>query len=147
MKLPDFRAAYDAARRELVKSAIGRIQAATGQGVDILLDVARHGPRDGDRVRAVAILLDHALRGLSDTGVLNVEHQAGEAGSMNTGDIVKMLAVRLRQLEAAEVPVPEKARLTAMLTDAFLRAIAVDDLNKRMEALEAVILSRKDKEQ
>jgi hypothetical protein len=44
------------------------------------------------------------------------------------------------------LPTAEKSRLTATLSDAFLRAIAVDDLNKRMESLEAVLLSRKDKE-
>ena len=38
-------------------------------------------------------------------------------------------------------------RLTATLADAILRALDKDELCKRMEALEAVLLSRKDKEQ
>jgi hypothetical protein len=146
LQLPAFRAAYDEARRELVKSAIGRIQAGTGQGVDTLLEVARHGRRDGDRVRAAVALLDHALRGLADAQVLNGEQQAGEATPMTTADVVRMLAARLRLLEAADLPIAEKSRLTAMLADALLGALAVDDLSKRTAALEAVLLSRKDNE-
>jgi hypothetical protein len=37
--------------------------------------------------------------------------------------------------------------LTATLADALLRAIGVDVLDKRLEALQAVLLGRKDKEQ
>ena len=44
LQLPAFRAAYDEARRELVKSAIGRMQAGTGQAVETLLKVARKRP-------------------------------------------------------------------------------------------------------
>jgi uncharacterized small protein (DUF1192 family) len=50
----------------------------------------------------------------------------------------------LRQVEAADLPVAEKSRLTAMLADALLGALAVDELSKRTAALEAVLLSRKD---
>jgi hypothetical protein len=57
-----------------------------------------------------------------------------------------MLAARLRQLDAADLPTGEKSRLTATLSDALLGALAVDDLFKRTEALEAVLLSRKDNE-
>jgi hypothetical protein len=66
---------------------------------------------------------------------------------MNTSEVVQVLATRLRELDAAQLPTAEKARLTATLSDAFLRALSVDDLNKRMEALEAVLRSRKDQEQ
>jgi hypothetical protein len=86
------------------------------------------------------------MRGSSDVGVLNGERKAEETASMNTTDVVQMLAVRLRQLDAADLPTAEKSRLTATLTDAFLRALSVDDLNKRMEALETVLGSRKDRE-
>jgi hypothetical protein len=146
MKLPDFRAAYDEARRELVKSALRRLQAGTVEAVETLLHVARKAERDSDRVRAANAVLEHAMRGSSDVGVLNGERKAEETVSMNTTDVVQMLAVRLRQLDAADLPTAEKARLTATLTDAFLRALSVDDLNKRMEALEAVLSSRKDEE-
>jgi hypothetical protein len=146
LQLPAFRAAFDEARRELVKSAIGRIQAATGQAVETLLEVARQGRRDGDRVRAAGILLDHALRGLADARVLNGELQAGKAAPINTAEVVQTLAAQLRQLETADLPVAEKSRLTATLADTLLRALSVDELSKRMEALEAVMHSRKDKE-
>ena len=48
---------------------------------------------------------------------------------------------------AAELPTGDKARLTASLVDALLRAIGVDVLDKRLEALQAVLGGRKDKAQ
>jgi hypothetical protein len=146
MHLPEFRASYRQARRELVEGAIGRVQATTGQAVEILLDVARNGRRDGDRVRAANSLLDHAFRGLTDADTLHGQGHSEATASMSTTQVVMVLATRLRQLDAGDLRTTEKARLTATLTDAFLRAIAVDDLNKRMEALEAVLASRKDDE-
>jgi hypothetical protein len=146
MHFPAFRAAYRQARRELVEGAIGRIQAGTGQAVETLLEVARHGRRDGDRVRAAVAVLEHAFRGLADADVLQGERQSGDAAKMNPADMAQMLAARLRQLDAADLPTVEKSRLTATLTDALLRAFAADELSKRMEALEAVFNSRKDNE-
>jgi hypothetical protein len=146
LHLREFRAAYRQARRELVEGAIGRIQAGTGQAVQALLDVACHGRRDSDRVRAAGTLLDHALRGLAEADVLNSEQQGGEAAKMNPADVVQMLSARLRQLDAADMPTGEKSRLTATLADALLAAFAIDDLGKKIEALEAVLLSRKDHE-
>jgi hypothetical protein len=146
LKLPDFRAAFDEARRELVKSALRRLQAGTIQAVETLFEVSRHGRRDGDRVRAALGVLDHALNGLADFHLLYTEQQAEETAPMNTTEVVQMLASRLRQLDAAQLPTTEKARLTGMLSDAYLRAFSVDDLNKRMEALEAVLRSRKENE-
>jgi hypothetical protein len=146
MHLPAFRAAYRQARRELVDGAIGRIQAGTGVAVEALIEVARHGRRDGDRVRAAVAVLEHAFRGLADADVLQGERQSGDAAKMNPADMAQMLAARLRQLDAADLPTVEKSRLTATLTDALLRAFAADELSKRMEALEAVFNSRKDNE-
>jgi hypothetical protein len=65
---------------------------------------------------------------------------------MNPAEVVQILAARLRQLDAAQLPAAEKLRLTATLADAILRALDKDELCKRMEALEAVLLSRKDNE-
>ena len=146
LKEPGFRAAYRQARRELVEGAVGRIQAATGQAVDTLLAVAKDGRKDGDRVRAAVALLDHAFRGLTDAEALNGERDAGEASPMNAGDVVKLLAARLGQIDHSDLPAGEKSRLTASLADALLRAIGVDVLDKRLEALQAVLIGRKDKE-
>ena len=146
LHLPAFRAAYRQARRELVEGAVGRIQAATGQAVDTLLAVAKDGAKDGDRVRAAVALLDHAFRGLTDADALHGDREAGDASPMDTADVVKLLAARLRQLDAAELPTGEKSRLTATLADALLRAIGVDVLDKRLEALQAVLIGRKGKE-
>jgi hypothetical protein len=147
LRLPEFQAAYRQARRELVEGTVGRIQAATGQAVDTLLAVAKSGAKDSDRVRAAVALLDHAFRGLIEADALHGEREAGNVSPMDTADVVQLLAVRLRQIDAAELPTGEKSRLTATLADALLRAIGVDVLDKRLEALQAVLLGRKDKQQ
>jgi hypothetical protein len=143
LHLPGFRTAYRKVRRELVEGAIGRVQAAAGLAVDTLLAVAREGAKDGDRVRAAVALLDHAMRGLTDADTL-YEREVEDVSPMGTGDVVKLLAARLRQIDAAELPTAEKSRLTASLADALLRAIGVDVLDKRLEALQAVLNGRKD---
>jgi hypothetical protein len=145
LQLPPFRAAYRRARRQLVEAAVGRIQAATGQAVDTLLAVAKDGKKDGDRVRAAVALLDHAFRGLAEADALDGERQAGDAGPMGTADVVQVLADRLRQLDQSDLPTAEKSRLTATLADALLRAIGVDVLDKRLEALQNVLTKRKEK--
>jgi hypothetical protein len=145
LNLPEFRAAYRQARRRLVEGAVGRIQAATGQAVDTLLAVARGGAKDGDRVRAAVALLDHALRGLADADDLHGRPEAGDASAMGTGDVARMLAVRLRQVEQSELATGERARLTATLADALLRALGADQLAGRLEALEAVLMKREGK--
>jgi len=53
-----------------------------------------------------------------------------------------MLADRLKQLDRSELPTAEKARLTASLADAFLRAVGVDVLDKRLESLQVVLADR-----
>jgi hypothetical protein len=143
--LPAFQAAYRQARRTLVETAVGRIQAATGQAVETLLAVARKGRRDSDRVRAAIALLDYALRGVSAADTLHSEPQTVTTAAMDTGEVVHLLAARLRELDAAELPTGEKARLTATLADALLRAIGVHLLDQRQEVLQAVLLSRKSK--
>jgi hypothetical protein len=144
LRLPVFQAAYRRARRELVEGAVGRIQAAAGQAVDTLLAVAKDGAKDGDRVRAAVALLDHALRELADADALHGEWEAGDPAPMGTADVVQLLATRLQQVDQAELPTGEKSRLTAALADALLRAIGVDVLDKRLEALQAVLIGRKD---
>src|SRR5262249_20380447 len=146
LNLPAFRTAYRQARRQLVEGAVGRIQAATGQAVDTLLAIAKDGAKDGDRVRAAVALLEHAFRGLMDADALHGAPEAGDGSVLNTGDVVKVLAARLQQVDQSELPTVEKSRLTAALADALLRAIGVDVLDKRLEALQAVLIGRKDKE-
>jgi hypothetical protein len=107
--------------------------------------VARDGKKDGDRVRAAVALLDHAFRGLTDADLLHADRTAGDATPVGTADVVQLLAGRLRQVDAADLATGERARLTGALADALLRAIAVDVLDKRTEALQAVLLGRKDK--
>jgi hypothetical protein len=139
-----FTAAYRRGRRELVEAAVGRLQAATGQAVDTLLAVAKDGKKDSDRVRAAVALLDHAFRGLTEADALHGERQAGDAAPLDTAAVVQVLGARLRQVDVAELPTGEKSRLTATLADALLRAITVDVLDKRLDALQAVLVGRKD---
>src|SRR5262245_39050903 len=104
LRLPAFRAVYRQARRDLVEGAVGRIQAATGQAVETLLSVATTGAKDGDRVRAAVALLEHAFRGLTDADALHGGREAVEAPPVrDTADVVRLLAARLGQLDAAEL--------------------------------------------
>jgi hypothetical protein len=106
--------------------------------------VAKDGKTDSDRVRAAVALLDHALRGGAELAEPD-EGGATPPAVEGTADVVKLLAERLRQVDAAELPTAEKSRLTATLADALLRAIGVDVLDKRLEALQAVLNGRKEK--
>jgi hypothetical protein len=146
LHLPAFRTAYRQARRALVEGAIGRVQGATGLAVETLLTVAKEGKRDGDRVRAAIAVLDYGFRGLAEADVLHGAGGPAEGAPRGTADVVKILAARLQQIDACELPTGEKARLTAALADALLRAQSVDVLDKRLAALEAVLVGRKDKE-
>jgi hypothetical protein len=146
LSLPAFRASYRQIRREVVEGAIGRIQAATGQAVDTLVAVAKDGRKDSDRVRAAVALLDHAFQGLTDADALHGDAEASDGSALQTGDVVKLLATRLQQVDRAELATAEKSRLTAALADALLRAIGVEVLDKRLEALQAVLLGRKDRD-
>jgi hypothetical protein len=146
LQIPGFAAAYRSARRQLVEQAIGRIQGATGQAVNTLLTVAKSGARDGDRVRAAIALLDHAFRGMELADVLHGEPCGdGDAPAIDgTAGVVKLLSDRLAQIDTAELGSAEKARLTATLADALLRAIGVDVLDKRLEAIQSVLMKREE---
>jgi hypothetical protein len=144
-RLPAFQAAYRQARREMVDAAMGPAQAATGNAVETLVTVACQGRRDGDRVRAAIALLEHANRGLADAGVLHGEEAVADPGPMDTTELVRLLGRRLRQVEAADLPPAEKTRLTATLSDALLRALGVDVIDKRLQAVQAVLNARKEK--
>ena len=140
LRLRAFRAAYRHARRELVETAIGRIQAGSGQAVETLLHVARQGRRDSDRVRAAVALLNFAAGGLRDEETLHGATPPVDAGPMNPGDVVAVLGTRLRQLESSSISTAEKARLAATLADTLLRAIGVDVIDRRLEAVQSVLL-------
>ena len=141
---PVFRAAFRQARRELVEAGVGRLQAATSHAVEALVAVARHGRRDGDRVRAANALLDHAFRGLTDADRIHGTPAAAEPAPSGTADVVTILAARLRQIDKSELPAADKARLTALLADSLLRAIGVDVIDKRLEAMHAVLAGRQE---
>jgi hypothetical protein len=144
LHLPDFRSAFRRARREVVEAAVGRSQAASGVGVETLIDVARNGRRDSDRVRAAIALLEQAWRGLSAADTLHREPETLTPTPMASGDVMNLLAARLQQLDGAEVSITEKARLTVTLAGALLRAMGVHLLDERLEALLAVLMDRKE---
>jgi hypothetical protein len=143
LHLPAFRTAFRQARRELVEAGVGRLQAATAHAVEALVAVARHGRRDGDRVRAANALLEHAFRGLTDADRIHGT-PAAEPAPSGTADVVAILAARLRQIDQAELPAADKARLTAVLADSLLRAIGVDVIDKRLEAMHAILAGRQE---
>ena len=143
LRMPAFRAVYHQARRELVEAANGRMQASTGEAAEALVHVIRHGRRDGDRIRAANAVLNHAHRGLAAAD-RHGELEAGEQPPLDSGDVVRLLGSQLQHLDRSELPTAEKARLSATLSDALLRALNVDVLNKRLQALQAVLFGRKD---
>ena len=71
--------------------------------------------------------------------------ETSDTSLVTPNDVVILLGNRLRQLDQSELPTLEKSRLTATLADALLRAIGVDVLDKRLEALQSVLLDRKNK--
>jgi hypothetical protein len=146
MKIPQFREAKDKAGEEIVDATVGRMQAASGLGLETLAEITRHGKRDSDRIRAATVLLDHARRSLAKRDTFHGQHDSEEASEMNTSDIVALLAKRLRHLEQSDLSTAEKSRLTVALAAAFLRAIDADVQDKRLEALQGVLLQRKEKE-
>jgi hypothetical protein len=137
-----FRELYQRARQELVNTAVGRLQLGSGLAVDALMSIVVQSRRDSDRVRAAVVILDHAYRGLSDAGLLTPSDQA-EQRTVGTSDIVTLLGKQLRQLEQSTLTTNDKSRLTSTLSDALLRAIGVDVIDKRLEALESVLVKRK----
>jgi len=143
LHLPAFRTAFRQARRELVEAGVGRLQTATSHAVEALVAVARHGRRDGDRVRAANALLDHAFRGLTDADRIHGTPAADPAPA-GTADVVAILAARLRQIDQSELLAADKARLTAVLADSLLRAIGVDVIDKRLEAMHGILAGRQE---
>lgn len=146
-KLPEFAAAYQEARRELVDGAIGRLQTATCQAAEALIAATRSARRDGDRIRASIAVLELALRTLSHPDGLRGAVEVADTSAMASGDVVQVLSVRLRQLEYADLNMTEKVRQTALLADALLRAIGVNVIDTRLEALQGVLLDRKERQQ
>jgi hypothetical protein len=142
--LPEFSSAYRQARRQLVEGAIGRIQGAAGKAVDALVEITEGGTKESDRVRAAVALLDHAFKGLKNADTLHGEGESGDPGPVDTDEILGILGARLRQLEAADLPTAEKSRLTAALADGLLRAHTTAVLDKRLNALQSVLVARKE---
>jgi len=139
LNVPAFRTAYRQARREAVESAIARSQAGSGQAVETLLDVSRNGRRDSDRVRASIAVMNYSLGGLREADTLHGEPTQGEDAAMDRNDLVQFLAARLRQIDAAELSTVEKSRVTALLTDALLRAQGDRALVQQLEGLQAAL--------
>jgi hypothetical protein len=61
LRLPDFQAAYRAARRSVVEAALARLQQATGAAVDTLQRNLTCG-KSGDEIKAAVAVLDHAVK-------------------------------------------------------------------------------------
>ena len=105
-----------------------------------------HAMEVGDFKTALAVLKDEAqLQGLYEAHDKPERPAGGADAPMGTAEVVKLLGARLRQLDQSDMPTAEKSRLTASLADAVLRALGVDVIDKRFEALQAVLSGRKEK--
>jgi hypothetical protein len=146
LKLPAFQAEYRAARRRIVDCAIVRLQQCT-TGAVLALNRNLTCVTPSVEVRAAQAIIQWAIRGIELGEVLNGASDVTDDRKTieTTSDIVTVLAERLGQVDAAELPTGEKARLTATLADALLKAISVDVLDGRLAALQTVLLGRKEK--
>ena len=121
------------------------MQATAGQAIETLAHICRHGRRDSDKIRASIAILDRAIQGVVEADALHGEDLSPETEALGTTDVVQALSGRLSQIDRSELSTAEKTRLTALLADALLRAIEVDVLDKRLEALHEILVNRKEK--
>ncbi len=63
LQLPEFEAAYRAARRQVVERAVTELQAATGEAVETLKRNL-HCENEAVEVRAASIILEQAVKGV-----------------------------------------------------------------------------------
>ncbi len=63
LQLPDFQTRYRAARRQVVETAIGRLQQATGAAVDTLQKLLKRSP-PSVRLGAAKAILDQSVRAI-----------------------------------------------------------------------------------
>jgi hypothetical protein len=89
-----FQAAYRHARRQLLDSMIGRIQAAAGQAVSTLIEIAVKGRRDGDRVRAAVAILVHSERMLPGDDLPTAFGPLKPGTPIDTAEVVQTLGYR-----------------------------------------------------
>ena len=144
LRLPAFHAAYGQARRLLVEAAVGRMQAATGQVADALLNVACHGRRDGDRTRTAIAVLNFSVRDRTSADIFHNTPIEADVSPLGISGVVKLLQALLQQVERSALPIAEKSRLTVALADALLRAINEDEVVKRQEALLSILQNRRE---
>jgi hypothetical protein len=142
LSLPDFQEVLRQARRALYDASIARLQAWSGSFVNTIIEVAEHGRRESDRLRACFGALD---RGAS-LPTVNLGHDcSSEVDSLQeTGGASELLEVQLQQVCESDLSISEKVKLTTKLISVWLRAHKQDEEAQRMEALIAVLEARKE---
>jgi hypothetical protein len=91
----------------------------------------------GDYRGALNVLRDAAeLSGMYDRGHAPAQPDPADTAALDAPAVARILAARLREIDRAELPVADRARLTAVVADALLRAQAAADLEARIAALE-----------
>ena len=148
MKRPEFYRQYQEHKRRVVEHAVTLLQQTTTQAAETLKKSMSCGHPPTELRAAVAVMglsLKGVERGLTDADAKRGAEDAGDGPLMGTDELVKLLSARLRQIHQSELPTGEKARLSATLGDCLLRAIGADVHDKRLEALQAVLIDRKAK--
>jgi hypothetical protein len=94
LALPEFQTAYRQTRRQLIEGTIGRVQQVTCDAVETLKRLLNCGNEQVE-IRAVALALDYAIRGLQVSDLLESvealkaemeELRHGPAGAKAAGD-------------------------------------------------------------
>lgn len=83
-------------------------------------------------VRAALACLDSEAKlvGLFDAPSKPAKNEAG-----TPAEVAKLLAARLQEVEAADMPATDRARLLTALADSYLRAHSVAEVEKKVDAI------------
>ncbi len=138
---PEFQEAYKQARRNLVGFAVGRLQTATGLAVDTLVGMLAPHQKSHDRIRAATSLLEYAFRGLQEADLFEGKGTPKQTKFSGT-DLIGVLSERLQRVQNSEMPNNEKSKLTVSLAMVLMRSIEMAELEKEIEALDALLNER-----
>lgn len=139
---PEFQEAYKQARRNLVGFAVGRLQTATGLAVDTLVGMLAPHQKSHDRIRAATSLLEYAFRGLQEADLFENKGTPNQSAKLSGTDLIGVLSERLQRVQNSEMPNNEKSKLTVSLAMVLMRSIEMAELEKEIEALDALLNER-----
>lgn len=144
---PEFQAAYEKARRGLVEQAFNRVKSSMTMAVDALTDIVKNAPKEGDRSRAAVALLQFGLRSVELADPLQPPDSQVVQVINGVDDVVDCLAEQLVSVCESQLGTVAKTRLISQLSNDIVRAMNTETLQRRIQAIEAVLKKRKEPKQ